>query len=54
MDNSIIAQVLTTLLAFGIFVYLAKKLFWRPILDAIEQRQVTIKGEFDKIEAMQR
>lgn len=54
MDNSIIAQVLTTLLAFGIFVYMAKKLFWRPILDTIEQRQATIKGEFDKIDAMQR
>lgn len=54
MDIATIAQILTTLLAFVIFVYMAKKLFWKPILDTIEQRQSNIKGEFDKIDAMQR
>jgi F-type H+-transporting ATPase subunit b len=54
MDIATIAQILTTLLAFGIFVFLAKKLFWKPMLDTIEERQAKIQGEFDKIDAMQR
>lgn len=54
MDNATIAQILTTLLAFVIFVWLAKKLFWKPLLDTIDERQARIQGEFDKIDAMQR
>lgn len=54
IDTLVIAQVLTTLLAFLIFAWIAKKMFWKPMLDTIEQRQSHIKGEFDKIDAMQR
>lgn len=54
IDTLVIAQVLTTLLAFLIFAWIAKKMFWKPILETIENRQATIKGEFDKIDAMQR
>lgn len=54
MDNATIAQILTTLLAFVIFVWLAKKLFWKPMLDTIDERQARIQGEFDKIDAMQK
>lgn len=53
MDIATIAQILTTLLAFIIFAYIAKKLFWGPFLNTIEQRQVKIRSEFDKIDAMQ-
>lgn len=52
--TEIIAQILTTLLAFLIFAWIAKKLFWKPLLNTIEERQVRIKSEFDKIDAMQR
>lgn len=54
MTNELIAQILTTLLAFAIFAFIAKKLFWKPFLATIEERQARIKGEFDKIETMQR
>ncbi len=54
IDTLVIAQVLTTLVAFLIFAWIAKKMFWKPMLDTIEQRQARIKGEFDKIDAMQR
>ncbi len=54
LDNTTIAQILTTLLAFFIFAFIAKKMFWGPMLDTIAQRQAKIKGEFDKIDAMQR
>ncbi len=54
LDTSTIAQILTTLLAFFIFAYIAKRMFWGPMLETIEQRQAKIKGEFDKIDAMQR
>lgn len=54
IDNIVIAQVLTTLVAFLIFAWIARKMFWKPLLDTIEQRQAKIKGEFDKIDAMQR
>ncbi len=54
LDTQTIAQILTTLLAFIIFAIIAKKLFWGPMLETIEQRQAKIKGEFDKIDAMQR
>jgi F-type H+-transporting ATPase subunit b len=53
-QNEIIAQILTTLLAFVVFAWIAKKLFWKPFLATIEERQARIKGEFDKIDAMQR
>jgi F-type H+-transporting ATPase subunit b len=54
LDNQIIAQILTTLLAFLIFAFIAKRMFWKPLLNTIEERQANIKGEFDKIDAMQR
>ena len=54
ITNEIIAQVLTTLIAFAIFAWFTKKLFWKPLLSTIDERQAKIKGEFDKIDAMQR
>lgn len=54
LNREIIAQLLTTLLAFGIFFFLAKKMFWKPLLATIDERQSKIKGEFDRIDAMQR
>lgn len=46
-------NIITTLVVFCIFVWLAKKLFWKPFLDTIDERQAKIQGEFDKIDAMQ-
>lgn len=54
ITREIIIQIVTTLLAFGIFAWLAKKLFWSSLLSTIDERQGKIKSEFDKIEAMQR
>lgn len=54
ITNEIIAQVITTLIAFAIFAWFAKKLFWSSLIGTIEARQDKIKGEFDKIDAMQR
>lgn len=54
IDQLVIAQVLTTAIAFLIFFWIAKKLFWTRVLGVIEQRQARIRNEFDRIEAMQR
>ncbi|MBX7245476.1 MAG: F0F1 ATP synthase subunit B [Candidatus Sumerlaeaceae bacterium] len=48
-----IAKILTTLVAFGLFFWIAKKLFWTSILKAIEDRQFRIKSEFDRIDSLQ-
>ena len=53
LGNDVIAQIITTFIAFTIFAFLAKKLFWKPLLDMIDQRQSKIKSDFDKIEEMQ-
>jgi F-type H+-transporting ATPase subunit b len=50
--QTIIAQVLTTLLAFGIFFVIAKRLFWTSILKTIEDRQERIRLEFERIEEL--
>ncbi len=50
----IIAQVLTTFLAFAIFFWAAKKLFWGPLQQTIDERQARIRGEFDRIDGLQR
>lgn len=49
-----IAQVLTVLLAFAIFFFVAKKMFWGPLQQTIDERQARIKGEFDRIDSLQR
>jgi F-type H+-transporting ATPase subunit b len=54
INTESIAQVLTTLLAFGIFFFVAKMLFWKPMRETIEARQTKIRGEFDRIDSMQR
>jgi F-type H+-transporting ATPase subunit b len=54
INNESIAQVLTTLLAFGIFFIVAKMLFWKPLQQTISDRQGRIKEEFDRIDSMQR
>lgn len=53
-NNEVIAQILTTLVAFLVFAWIAKKMFWKPMLATIDERQSKIKGEFDRIDAMQR
>lgn len=53
IDAVIIRQVLTTAIAFLLFFWIAKKLFWTNILRAIEERQQRIKSDFERIEQMQ-
>jgi F-type H+-transporting ATPase subunit b len=53
IDRAVLAQLLTTALAFLIFFWIAKKMFWSSILRAIEDRQARIKSEFDKVEHLQ-
>lgn len=50
----IVAQVVTTLVAFLIFFWAAKKLFWGPLRQTIDERQARIKSEFDRIDSLQR
>lgn len=47
-------KILTTILAFGIFFWVAKKLFWASILQVIENRQARIQGEFDKVTGLRK
>lgn len=54
ITREVIAQLITTLIAFLGFFFVAKKLFWGGILGAIEDRQAKIRGEFDRIETMQK
>jgi F-type H+-transporting ATPase subunit b len=54
ITREVIAQLITTLIAFLGFFFVAKKLFWGGILGAIEDRQTKIRGEFDRIDAMQK
>lgn len=54
IDRPVLAQLLTTLIAFLLFFWIAKKMFWTSILRTIETRQQRIKSEFDKIEHMQK
>lgn len=54
IDKVVIAQILTTLVAFFIFLWLAKRLFWSGIIGMIEDRQARIRSEFDRIDSMQR
>lgn len=49
-----LAKVLTTLLAFGLFFFISKKLFWTGIQQVIDERQSRIKSEFDKIASLQK
>jgi F-type H+-transporting ATPase subunit b len=54
INTETIAQVLTTLVAFGIFFWVAKLLFWKPMQQTINDRQARIREEFDRIDSMQR
>jgi F-type H+-transporting ATPase subunit b len=54
INTETIAQVLTTLLAFGIFFWVTKLLFWKPMRQTINDRQSRIREEFDRIDSMQR
>jgi F-type H+-transporting ATPase subunit b len=48
-----LAKLATTVLAFLIFFWVAKRLFWTSIVKAIEDRQARIRGEFDRIDELQ-
>lgn len=54
LNMHIIGQVLTTLVAFAIFFFVLKKFFWGPMQQTIDARQAKIRGEFDRIESMQK
>lgn len=53
IDSNVIAQVLTTAVAFILFFWIAKKLFWTSILRLIEERQMRIRSEFERIDQLQ-
>jgi F-type H+-transporting ATPase subunit b len=50
--QTVVAQVLTSVLAFVIFYVVAKRLFWTSILNAIEERQQRIRSELERIEEL--
>ena len=50
--NEMIIQVATTALAFLIFFWVSKKLFWTSIIQTIEARQSRIRGEFNRIDEL--
>ncbi len=52
VNFEVIAQVITTLLAFALFFWAAKRMFWGPLQQTIDERQTLIKGEFDRIDSM--
>jgi F-type H+-transporting ATPase subunit b len=54
IDQTIIAQVLTTAIAFLVFFWISKKLFWTGIVRTIDERQARIRGDFDRIDQMQK
>ena len=49
IDRTVIAQILTTLLAFAVFMWVFIKYFWQGISSAIEARQQYIEGKFSEI-----
>lgn len=52
IDREVLAQLLTTAVAFLLFFWIAKRMFWTSILRAIEERQARIKSEFTRIDEM--
>lgn len=54
IDPTVIAQFLTSLVGFLLFFWVAKILFWKSLLGAIEKRQQAIRGEFDKAADLQK
>lgn len=53
IDRPVLAQLLTTAIAFILFFWIAKRMFWLSILRAIETRQERIRSDFDRIAAME-
>ena len=49
LDKTVIAQILTTLVAFAIFAWSLKKFIWTGISQAIEARQAHIESQFEDI-----
>jgi F-type H+-transporting ATPase subunit b len=51
MDNPLLAQspgtIIWTLIIFGCLLILLKKLAWKPILDLLDKREVSIKESLD-------
>jgi len=50
--QTVVAQVLTSILAFWIFYVISKRLFWSSILNTIEDRQERIRSELEQIEEL--
>jgi F-type H+-transporting ATPase subunit b len=53
IDRAVLAQLLTTAIAFALFFWIAKRLFWLSIMNAIESRQRRIQSEFDRINELE-
>lgn len=52
LDSIVIAQILTTLVAFAVFAW-SLRVLWRGIMQAIEARQAHIAAQFEAIENRQ-
>lgn len=50
--QTVVAQVLTSVLAFVIFYVVAKRLFWTSVLSVIEERQNRIRSELERIDEL--
>lgn len=49
----VVAQALTTLAAFAVFFYLAKRFFWPNIIGALDERRDKIRAEFARADELQ-
>lgn len=48
-----IAQILTQIVAFLIFLWILKRFAWRPVVGLLEQRRQKISDEFDRIDQLE-
>ena len=52
--NFDIAQVLTQIIAFLLFLWVLKAFAWGPVMAMLEERRSKIKSEFDKIDQLEK
>lgn len=53
LTREVVAQILTTLIAFAIFAWSLRKYVWRGLSDAVEARQQYIESQFETIKNRQ-
>ena len=46
-----IPQLITHIIGFLVFLWILKKLFWKPVLNLLDERREKIEKSFDEIEA---